>query len=108
MASGEKWGLNVWLREKSRPRTARSRRLVEVRLCVASLADGSVRAQLRLQTTSQRADEARAAEAATLPGHAPMHTSGVLVSGGGIAPCHKCGDLVGPIGLCLCKGQYVV
>ena len=77
---GEKWGMNIWLRQLARPPRAR----VHASLTCATGAWGNVTIATRLHV----------AVAAMLPAAV------------GRACCERCGDLQTPLGLCLCKGQY--
>lgn len=76
---GEKWGMNIWLREgpaaPRRPRVALALR--------AEGSGGAVRAELSLPTAAQQQGAADAAQR-----------------------CSRCGDAATPLGLCLCKAQY--
>ena len=78
---GEKWGMNIWLRE--RPNTQRFKQVCLVRAAVrvCSGVDGAARVALSLSPSG-------------------------LSSNGGMQPCPVCGDLVGPVGLCFCKKRY--
>tara|TARA_B110001452_G_scaffold136717_1_gene113652 strand:+ start:128 stop:1282 length:1155 start_codon:yes stop_codon:yes gene_type:complete len=80
VTQGEKWGMNIWLREGAAPRRPR----VALALRVG---DGgvAVRAELSLSTSTP----AKQPDAAV------------------VAPrCSRCGDVATPLGLCLCKAQY--
>ena len=82
VARGEKWGMNIWLRERAFPRRAWPR----VRLALPLLPGGAVRAQLAV-------------------------TAPPAVARGGAAPevaprCGVCGSAATPLGLCLCQAQY--
>ena len=101
--SGEKWGMNIWLRERPRQAIANSKRAqvrasVSVAAAVARKAGGD-------------ADVSDGAQHAA----PPMPVSAVRLrvqlhppppKANGIAPCERCRDPVGPIGLCLCRDQY--
>ena len=93
--SGEKWGLNVWLRERPRlrrqqrpPRAVRAT-LTPVRIdstATEPLAQQNGMAHIRLQLS-----------AVPPPPQLP-----------GVVRCDQCGHSAGPIGLCLCRHKYVV
>ena len=76
--AGEKWGMNIWLRE--RPNLERLK-LVRASTAVRTSGAGAPRVALEIAPTGARC---------TL----------------GVVPCHVCGDPVGPVGLCFCKKQY--
>ena len=79
VARGEKWGMNIWLRERAAPRRVWPR----VRLALSLLPGGTVRAQLAIE--------------------APANTA----TGDAMAPrCGVCGSTTSPLGLCLCQAQY--
>ena len=82
MARGEKWGMNIWLRERASPRRVWPR----VRLALQLLPGGAVRAQLAV-----------AAPPGAARGREPPE----------VAPrCGVCGSATTPMGLCLCQAQY--
>ena len=76
--AGEKYGMNIWFRERPRLRTGGP---VRAHLSLIG-AGGLVRVQL-LPAGKRRRSEL------------------------GIAPCTRCDDPVSPLGLCLCEEQYV-
>lgn len=96
---GEKWGLNVWLRERPRHVAIKRRKdglcraTLLVLPCISqggegegeggSEGDSSLRALVRLKLNVSKP---------------PLPL--------GMAPCVFCGDVVGPIALCLCKARY--
>lgn len=75
VGAGEKWGMNIWLREKPRP-SKECRCSIRIELARAS---GTARVVLTI-ALSRRAEL--------------------------LGACGGCGDVVGPIGLCLCKSKY--
>ena len=83
VARGEKWGMNIWLRERAFPRRAWPR----VSLALPLLPGGAVRAQLAVT-----------APPGVARGGAPPPE---------VAPrCGVCGSAATPLGLCLCQAQY--
>ena len=83
VARGEKWGMNIWLRERAFPRLAAWPR---VKLALPLLPGGEVRAQLAIAAPASAARGGAA--------HA-------------VAPrCSVCGSTTSPMGLCLCQAQY--
>jgi hypothetical protein len=87
VSSGEKWGLNIWLRERPRPPrsappSARlAKAVVRPHVCAAS---GEVRVAVQVRARPP------------------------LSQLTAVRPCPACGDLTGPVGLCLCRDQYIV
>jgi len=83
VTKGEKWGLNVWLRERPRQRKVAIQRR-KVATCTLSVAcDGAAGPHVHLAIAAQ-----------------PRPTSP------GLSACPACGDITGPIGLCLCTDKY--
>ena len=81
VGAGEKWGMNIWLRE--RPRHVRTRPCqASLRVEAAPGAGGAPRVALMVKPLSRPPDV------------------------GAVAPCAECGDPVGPLGLCFCKRRY--
>ena len=78
VTEGEKWGMNIWLRERPKQRSRRCHAKLSV---AAAGADGAPRVALSLRPAASQAATA-------------------------IAPCRECGDPVGPLGLCFCKRKY--
>ena len=92
VAKGEKWGLNVWLRE--RPRVQRPQKCVQAKMEVLSSAiDISDSAAAAPPTAMVKLRLSAKPKPPTLDG---------------VTKCEKCGDKCGPIGLCLCRDNYVV
>ena len=88
VTSGDKWGLNVWLRERPRKPSAKLSKAVRVSLSLvdpADVSDGGTAGPVRLQLSTS----------------SPAAPSAVTA-------CPLCGDLRGPLGLCLCRDAYVV
>ena len=83
VAKGEKWGLNVWLRERPRQRKVALHRR-KVATCV-------------LHTTADGAGGTRVHVSIATPSRP---------SSPGLSACPACGDVIGPIGLCLCTDKY--
>lgn len=101
---GDKWGMNIWLRERTRPSTAARR-------------GGALRATLRIAPPKVTPSTAAASGAGSPSGEAGTDVCVVLelrwqpprpVPSLSVQPCPKCSDPVGPIGLCLCTANYVV
>jgi len=85
---GEKWGMNIWLREHVRQARLGAKR-------------GAVKAILRLTTADSAQGEG--VHVALQLRHLPPPPAPP-----GVQPCAICNDPVGPIGLCLCTSKYVV
>ena len=85
VTAGEKWGMNIWLLERPKPRPARA--TVRVRLVPAW------RNERNQQVPGVRVE---LKPSATVP---PRPQSW---------RCERCGDtLLGPVGLCLCPDKYL-
>ena len=82
--AGEKWGLNIWLRERPRPARPRVR---------AALRPTDQRPATQLVTFALSVNAPRAATA---------------TNEGQEARCSGCGDRETPLGLCLCRTHYAV
>ena len=81
VGSGDKWGMNIWLRERARPGTRRAPGTIAADLVPSIRAGGDVVVDVRLRCV-----------------HAASS----------VAPCARCGDPTSPIGLCLCKSNYAL
>ena len=105
---GDKWGMNIWLRERAReigPSAVVAARIVVVVVAAdhAACSHHNNNGQLVRVTLTTR------------PGSNPVSASGAMSNGGpnhiagglGLSPCPACGELIGPLGLCLCKSNYV-
>lgn len=79
---GEKWGMNIWLRERAVPRRVWPR----VTLALHALPGGATRATLTVAAPSSKSQEA--------DGAASTET------------CDVCGGGTSPMGLCLCRSHY--
>ena len=102
---GEKWGMNIWLRE--RPRSGALRRSTY----------GPVTASLLLlpaDDDGQDSDGDSVADRSPvgrLPDGTPLKLHVKLMvpppkPAANLTACARCGDLSGPIGLCLCRERY--
>ena len=86
VAGGDKWGMNIWLREHARkPRPS-----------------GAVTA--RLEANARTASTRLVSLALTVRPDALRGASPTAVAG--LRPCPACGEPVGPLGLCLCRANY--
>ena len=96
VTSGEKWGLNVWLRE--RPRASAVKR-------------GAKLVKAKLQLSGKCRDDAVDVADGTGEESTPIRIRLTLTTNAppppGVTPCPVCGDMRGPLGLCLCRQQYV-
>ena len=89
VTAGEKWGLNIFLRERPRMRAGSFRGLLP-------------RARLELRPVRLE-DSSCGVRVQICPREAHV---GASFTSPGVRPCARCGDPVGPIGLCLCELQY--
>lgn len=124
--SGEKWGMNIWLRERGRAsRVAGGKRgLVRASLslapsspCVAAEgSNGDAKAvDVGDATAAARPPEGAAADPRAQETSASASAVAVRLKlvvkpaprkPNCILPCGQCGDDMGPVGLCLCRDKY--
>ena len=100
VTEGEKWGMNIWLRERAHSERAQT------------LADrGAIRATLQLSVRDgSGATQGGGCDDSGLPRSTYVTLTLWLQPPPslGVQPCPSCGDATGPIGLCLCTRNYVV
>ena len=113
---GDKWGMNIWLRERARqvgPSAAVAARIIvpDDRDAIPRHNNSDDRDAISRHNNSGQLVRVTLT---TRPVTNPVSASDSNSNGGsnrtvghGLSPCPACGELVGPLGLCLCKSNYV-
>ena len=101
MERGEKWGMNIWLRERPRRKGLLGSGPTGVRVTPTWLEGEAAEAAAHGDAAAARGGAAGVR--VTISARPPRGDDAP-----GVAPCELCGDRCGPIGLCLCRENYVV
>ena len=111
VVEGEKWAMNIWLRQRPKLRVARKRAectRARVELHASSMASSAPEDTGNGTGAGARGPDHASSTSVRLSVRveAPQLPPKPKIS---LAECARCGDgAVGPIGLCLCKDRYVL
>jgi hypothetical protein len=104
VVAGEKWGMNIWLRERPRPKRTPPPPDVDASIAPAGATEPATTAPIAAGPAAPP-ETAAAPPVSPPPAPKPPAARPAAVQPGAVV-CPACGDLAGPIGLCLCKANY--
>ena len=104
---GEKWGMNIWLRERARANSAMKRR-GPVRAKLAFSNGEAPALALTPNGTTAAVDVGDGPTINPAPAKVQLHLKvapppSMMTA---LRPCDHCSDSCGPVGLCLCRDRY--